>query len=74
MECILISIVMMYLQTNIMKNWEDHKLPFKMKDTKANYIFKELRLPNELKKIEDYLMIANEQDYMPEWERYIRYY
>lgn len=73
-ESVLISIIMMYLQTNIVKNWEDHKLPFKMKDTKANYLFKELRLPNELKKIEEYLNADHDQEFMPGWDKYLPYY
>ena len=65
---------MMYLQVNIINNWEDHKLPFKMKDAKSNYLFKQLRYPDELKAIEEYLNLGNDQDYMPEWNKYQPYY
>ena len=73
-ESILLSIVMMYLQTHILKNWEDHKLPFKMKDTKSNYLFKQLRLPSDLRAIEEYLSLKVDEDYMPEWSKYMPYY
>jgi hypothetical protein len=39
-ENIIISIAMIFLQMYFLKNWEDHRLPFKMKDNKSNYLFK----------------------------------
>ena len=65
------SILMLYLQTHVKRNWEDHKLPFKMKDTKANYLFKEYRYPKEVKRIEDYLALEND---LPEWNKYRHLY
>ena len=47
-ECILMAVLMMGLQWHVYKKWEEHKLPFKMKDSKANYLFKRLRYPGEL--------------------------
>jgi len=73
-ESIIICIVMMYLQTHILKNWEDHKLPFKMKDTKSNYLFKQLRLPSDLIALNEYLNLNVDDDYMPEWNKYLPYY
>jgi hypothetical protein len=44
-----------------------------MKDTKANYIFKSLRYPEELKRLEIYL--AGEDDRLNvEWDNYLPYY
>ena len=63
---------MLYLQFHLARNWEDHKLPFKMRDTKANYLFKERRPPGEVQKIES---IANDDpNFMFEWEKYMRLY
>ena len=43
-----------------------------MRDTKANYLFKERRPPGEVQKIES---IANDDpNFMFEWEKYMRLY
>lgn len=44
---IIISIIMVLLQLYILRNWEEYRLPFKMKDNKANYLFKKKHLPNQ---------------------------
>jgi hypothetical protein len=46
LECIIISFILIFLQLYLQKNWEDHRLPFKMKDNKSNYLFKKKRGPN----------------------------
>jgi hypothetical protein len=71
-ECILMAFLMMGLQWHVYKKWEEHKLPFKMKDVKANYLFKQLRYPNELTNLQQYL--AGEEDVEPEWEKYLPFY
>jgi hypothetical protein len=38
---------MVLLQLYILRNWEEYRLPFKMKDNKANYLFKKKHLPNQ---------------------------
>lgn len=45
-ECIIISLLLVILQILIKRDWEAHRLPFKMKDTKSNFIFKAKKLPN----------------------------
>jgi len=45
-EMIIISLLMIILQILIKRDWEAHRLPFKMKDTKSNFIFKAKKLPN----------------------------
>ena len=50
MECIILSLIMIIIQIYLLKNWEDHRLPFKMKDNKSNYLFKKKRSPNEINK------------------------
>jgi len=45
-ECIIISLLMIILQILIKRDWEEHRLPFKMKDAKSNFIFKAKKLPN----------------------------
>lgn len=61
---------MIYLQQNIYRNFEDHKLPFKMKDTKANFLFKEKRNPNDLIDID----FDNIEMSMPLWDKYMPLY
>ena len=46
LECIIISVIMIFLQIYFHNNWEDNRLPFKMKDTKSNYLFKKKKDPN----------------------------
>jgi len=73
-ECIIISVIMLYLQTNIRMNWEDHKLPFKMKDTKSNFLFKRLRIPADIEEMEKFLKLEPDQDFMPAWDKYLKCY
>jgi len=69
-EGILISVLMVFLQLIVLKNWEEYRLPFKMKDTKANYLFRALKPPNLVN--EDW---GNEaEDVMPEWNKYMHFY
>lgn len=49
LECILLSLLEICLQIVILRKWEEYQLPFKMKDTKANYIFKQKRAPLQIK-------------------------
>ena len=51
-ESLIMAVLMMVLQWTLYKKWDECKLPFKMKDTKANYLFKQLRFPGELKRLE----------------------
>ena len=53
-ENIIISFFMIGLQGYILKTWDAQQLPFKMKDTKSNYLFKPYRYPDN-RKIEDFL-------------------
>lgn len=46
-------------------------MPYKMRDTKANYLFKSARAPNAADK--DILGIERE-DLMPEWNKYMPFY
>lgn len=71
LECIIISIVEIILQLYLKKNWEEHRLPFKMKDTKSNYLFKKKRSPNEMNKN---LGKSEEEQLMPEWSKYMHLY
>jgi hypothetical protein len=48
-------------------------LPFKMKDTKANYLFRQLRYPNDLRRLEQYLA-GEEEAAGGDWHRYLPYY
>jgi hypothetical protein len=68
MECIIISIILIILQIMLLKNWEAYRLPFKMKDVKANYLFKRAKLANL---IQDW---GGEEDLMPEWNKYMHFY
>ena len=45
-----------------------------MKDTKSNYLFKQLRLPSDLIALNEYLNLNVDDDYMPEWNKYLPYY
>lgn len=69
-ECMFLSLIMMYLQQNILRNWEDHKLPFKMKDQKANFLFKQMRNPNDLINLD----LENEEERFPLWDKYAALY
>ena len=69
MECIIISIILIILQIMLLKNWEEYRLPFKMKDVKANYLFKRAKLANL--KIEDW---GGDDELMPEWNKYMHFY
>jgi len=69
MENILISMLLILLQWLIRKNWEEYRLPFKMKDTKSNYLFKQKKLPNQVKDFGD-----DNDGILPEWEKYMKYY
>lgn len=60
---------MLYLQFNIKKNWEDHKLPLKMKDIKANYLFKKKNPPTHFENKIDF-----GDDNNAEWNKYLPYY
>jgi len=40
MENMAIAVIEVFCQVIVFRNWEHYKLPFKMKDTKANYLFK----------------------------------
>lgn len=62
----MLSIIMMYLQMNIQRNFRDHQLEENMKDNKANYLFKQLRLPKDLEIID----IDNIVESFPLWEKY----
>lgn len=62
---------MIILQLYLKKNWEEHRLPFKMKDTKSNYLFKKKRLPNEMNKN---MGKTEEEQLMPEWSKYMHLY
>ena len=68
MESIIISIILIILQVMILKNWEEYRLPFKMKDVKANYLFKRAKLANL---IQDW---GGDDDLMPEWNKYMHLY
>lgn len=60
---------MIILQILIKRDWEAHRLPFKMKDTKSNFLFKAKKLPNQIKDF------GEEQDgILPEWNKYMHYY
>lgn len=68
-EAIIISLLMIILQIIIKRDWEEHRLPFKMKDTKSNFLFKPKKLPNQIKDF------GEEQDgILPEWNKYMHYY
>lgn len=69
-ECMFLSLIMMYLQQNILRNWEDHKLPFKMKDQKANFLFKQMRAPNDVVNLD----LENEEERFPLWDKYAALY
>ena len=51
---------------NIQRNFRDHQLEENMKDGKANYLFKQLRLPKDLEIID----IDNIVESFPLWEKY----
>lgn len=70
-EAILGSILMMALQAYIKKTWEAQKLPFKMRDAKANYLFKPLRYPEDLA---EYELLRQDKGFMPDWDRYLPHY
>lgn len=70
-ESIIASFLMMFLQGYIKKTWQDQKLPFKMRDTKANYLFKPLRYPDELA---EYQLLKQDKGFMPDWDRYLPHY
>lgn len=46
LECVIMSAAMIFLQTYVLTTWEDQRLPFKMKDNKANYLFKRAKAAN----------------------------
>ena len=73
LECIILSVWLIILQLYFYnaKNWEAHRLPFKMRDTKANYLFKYKRVPNEINKN---IGLSEEQQLMPEWSKYMHLY
>jgi hypothetical protein len=70
-ELMLSSLLMMGLQCYVWKTWEAQKLPFKMRDTKANYLFKPLRYPDELA---EYQLLKQDKGFMPDWDRYLPHY
>lgn len=69
-ECFIISIFMIFLQFHIKRNWEAHKLPLKMKDVKANYLFKKKNPPSTFKAEVN----IDDPDFMPEWNKYLPFY
>ena len=69
MENMAIAVILVFLQVNVFRNWEAYKLPFKMKDTKANYLFKQKKLANE--EVPD---DGVGDDLMPEWNKYMHFY
>ena len=63
---------MVLLQLYILRNWEEYRLPFKMRDNKANYLFKKKHLPNQA-----VLLGQFDEDgelIMPEWSKYLNRY
>lgn len=54
-ENIVFGVLMTAMQLLILKNWEELKLPFKMRDQKANYLFRRLNYPDDRAMIEAYL-------------------
>lgn len=70
-EMIVMSVLMMGLQLYIRKTWEAQKLPFKMRDTKANYLFKPLRYPEEMA---EYQLLKQDKGFMPDWDRFLPHY
>ena len=63
---------MVLLQLYILRNWEEYRLPFKMKDNKANYLFKKKNIPDQ-----DVLLGQFDEDgelIMPEWSKYLNRY
>jgi hypothetical protein len=46
-ENLILSLIMVGLQLYLLKHWEAQRLPLKMRDNKANYIFKGAKQPNE---------------------------
>lgn len=71
MENILLSCVMVGLQIYFYQHWEEHRLPFKMKDTKANYLFKAKKAPNLANKNQGK---TDDDELMPEWSKYMHLY
>lgn len=71
LECIILSIVEIILQIYFLKNWEAHRLPFKMKDNKSNYLFKKKKGPNEMNKM---FGKSEEEQLMPDWGKYMHLY
>jgi len=71
LECIIISIIEIIIQIYFYKNWEAHRLPFKMKDNKSNYLFKKKKGPNEANKL---FGKSEEEQLMPDWGKYMHLY
>lgn len=71
LECIIISVIEIILQIYFQRNWEAHRLPFKMKDNKSNYLFKKKKSPNEINKL---FGKTEEEQLMPDWGRYMHLY
>jgi len=71
LESIAISFIVMFCEYCIWKNWEEYRLDIKMKDTKANYLFINPKVPNKLKlDTRD----ADGMELMPEWNKYMHFY
>lgn len=71
-ESLIMGVLMMAMQWQVLRSWDDLKLPFKMKDTKSNYLFKQIRYPQELRRLEQYL--SGEEPVNEEWKKLLTLY
>lgn len=71
MECVVISVVLLATQAVLLTNWEAHRLPYKMKDAKSNFLFKKGKLANMIKKQERVVVDEDPMaDYLKYWAMY----
>mmetsp|Transcript_21102 Transcript_21102/g.32700 ORF Transcript_21102/g.32700 Transcript_21102/m.32700 type:complete len:166 (+) Transcript_21102:5358-5855(+) len=70
LECMVLSFLLICLQLRVASKWEEYKLPLKMKDTKANYLFRSLKPPN----LDNKDWGEAPDDVMPEWNKYMHFY
>ena len=69
LECIILSVIMIMLQAHILYSWEEQRLPFKMRDNRANYLFKRAKAANRAR--QDW---TEKDDFMPYWNKYMHFY
>jgi hypothetical protein len=73
MELLITGAIMIGLQIYLLRTWEEQQLPFKMRDTKHNYLFKNLRFPDEEER-EILEGLEDEDPFIADWNKWLPFY